>query len=84
MILADLGLDKASLIATDVDANALEKAHLGVYADKSVHNVPDVRLKKYFNMVGGSYQVKDRLKKMVSFKRHDLLRDAAAGRTTST
>ena len=75
MILADLGLDKAALVATDVDANALEKAHRGVYTDKSVHNVPDVMLKKCFNVVGGSYQVKDWLKKMVSFEKHDLLKD---------
>ncbi len=75
MILADLGLDKAALVATDVDANALEKAHRGVYTDKSVHNVPDVMLKKCFNVVGGCYQVKDWLKKMVSFEKHDLLKD---------
>jgi chemotaxis protein methyltransferase CheR len=76
MILADLGITGASLIATDIDANALEKARLGVYADKSINNVPDDRLQKYFNMVGSSYQAKDQLKRMLSFKRHDLLREA--------
>jgi chemotaxis protein methyltransferase CheR len=75
MILADRGIVEASLIATDIDANALEKARLGVYADKSVKNVPDVRLQKYFNMLGASYRVKDRLKKTVSFKRHDLIEE---------
>lgn len=75
MILADLGLNKSVLVATDVDANALEKAHQGIYVDKSVRNVPDFRLKKYFKVVDGSYQVKDRLKQMVSFKNHDLLKD---------
>jgi chemotaxis protein methyltransferase CheR len=75
MILTDLGIIEASLIATDIDANALEKARLGVYADKSVKNVPDNWLQKYFNMVGDSYQVKDRLKKTTSFKRHDMIEE---------
>jgi chemotaxis protein methyltransferase CheR len=75
-ILTDLGIIETSLIATDIDANALEKARLGVYTDKSVKNVPDVQLQNYFNLVGPTYQVKDRLKKTVSFKRHDLIEDS--------
>jgi chemotaxis protein methyltransferase CheR len=76
MILADLEISQGTLVATDIDANALQKAYLGVYVDKSVKNVPDIRLQAYFNLVGSTYQVKDRLKKMVSFKKHDLLEDA--------
>jgi chemotaxis protein methyltransferase CheR len=79
MILADLGIIETSLIATDIDASALEKARLGVYMDKSVNNVSAVRLQKHFNMVDSSYQVKDRLKKTVSFKRHDLTEEPPPG-----
>ena len=75
MILDDLGIGEASLIATDIDANALDKARLGVYADKSVNNVRDDRLKKHFNLVGSTYQVNDRLRKKVTFKRHDLIEE---------
>ena len=74
MILADLGVT-ATLIASDIDAKALEKACRGEYAEHAVKNVTGLRLKKYFDMNGKLYQMKDSLKKAISFQRQDLIRD---------
>jgi chemotaxis protein methyltransferase CheR len=75
MILADLDLDRATLVATDIDVNALEKARLGIYPGKIVKNVSEARLERYLRPVGTSYQIKDQLKKMVTFKKHDLINE---------
>ncbi len=64
------------IIATDIDNEILESAKLGIYDEKSVKNVKDEFKSKYFNRTdGGKYQVIDKIKKMVSFRNHDLIKD---------
>ena len=48
---------------------------MGLYNEKSIANVPDEFKKKYFTKVGNSYQISDEIKKCVSFKEHNLLKD---------
>ena len=65
--------------ATDVDEDALSQAREGEYERKALINcarMGDDLLGKYFTFVsGGRYRVKDEIKSMVSFERHNLLTD---------
>lgn len=69
-------LSDINIIATDIDRQILEKAGVGLYNKKSLANLPDAYVKKYFNQIGEkNYQICDEIKKCVQFKRHNLLLD---------
>ncbi|TLS53098.1 protein-glutamate O-methyltransferase CheR [Paenibacillus antri] len=77
MILARRGaLPDAKLAATDIDDNALAKAKLGVYHERSLKDVPKPYIDAYFRREGESYFVADELKRGVSFAKGNLLTDA--------
>lgn len=80
MILAGLiPLSDIHIHATDIDENALIKAKLGQYHERSVNEVPERIRKKYFEKNGDFYRVNDQIKKTVSFKKHNLLADSFNG-----
>ena len=65
-----------TILATDIDPNAIEAAKLGGYDPKSLATVPPSLIRKYFyydNMTG-KYVVKDTIKRIVKFKVHDVTR----------
>lgn len=66
-------LDKIKILATDIDAEIIEKAKLGIYATRSVTNVPTEMLTKYFKQDGPYYCIDERIKNCVEFKKMDLL-----------
>lgn len=68
-------LDKITIIATDLDAEAISKAKIGMYSAKSIENVPAEFQKKYFEPKGSSYLISEEIKQRVSFKQHNLLKD---------
>ena len=71
-----LPLSDIKIIATDIDKQVLEKAAAGLYNEKSLAGLPAEFKNKYFTKVGlSNYQISDEIKKCVSFKRHNLLRD---------
>lgn len=53
----------------------IEKAKIGLYAEKSLAGVPADLKKKFFTKVGPSYQISDEIKNRVDFKEHNLLKD---------
>lgn len=65
------------ILATDIDTQMLEKAESGIYPEEQVAEIEDQLLRKYFMKgVGsnhGAYRVKDFLKKLISFRRLNLL-----------
>jgi chemotaxis protein methyltransferase CheR len=69
-------LNQIQIIATDIDKQILSKAQQGVYNEKSIAGVPKEFKDKYFEKVGASYRVSDELKKCITFKQHNLLKDA--------
>lgn len=76
MIMAELkGLQDAQLMATDIDEGALEKARNGVYLDRSIREVPENYLKKYFQQDQVTYHITDELKRRVKFQKQNLLTD---------
>lgn len=63
------------IFASDLDANAIEKARLGVYPVSAVHNIPQERLKKFFRKTDGHYQVNKSIREVCIFSKQNLLND---------
>lgn len=68
-------LSNIRVLATDIDKRVLASAQTGLYNQKSIANVPEDLKKKYFKQVGQSFQIADEIKKCVTFKEHNLLKD---------
>ncbi|GAB4325095.1 MAG: protein-glutamate O-methyltransferase CheR [Dehalococcoidia bacterium] len=66
-----------SVLATDVDMPALSRAQDGRgYLPSEVRSVPPELLQKYFTTeADGTYRVVEEVKRRVTFRRHDLLKD---------
>ncbi|MFC5448090.1 CheR family methyltransferase [Paenibacillus aestuarii] len=76
MILAEQGaLADAHLQATDIDEGALDKARKGMYLDRSIRDVPDKYVKKYFRQDNMMFHITDELKRAVKFQKGNLLVD---------
>ncbi len=67
----------AKILATDLSTEILETAEKGVYSASKVDNIPVTLLRRYFRKGFGNheglYQVKDNLKKMITFRYHNLM-----------
>ncbi|MBN2796373.1 MAG: protein-glutamate O-methyltransferase CheR [Clostridia bacterium] len=70
-----LPLSKIKIQAYDIDDEAINKAKLGIYSEKSIANVPAEFKKKYFEQVGQSYKISDEIKRCVEFRKFNLLKD---------
>lgn len=66
---------KYTILASDCDGNALQKAKEGVYAAQNMQGVSDKYKDKYFLKKGDYYIVKNELKTKISFRKHNLLID---------
>lgn len=64
---------RASILATDIDAEILAKARKGVYIQNEVKSLPPELLKKYFHEEEGFFHLAEEVKKEVTFRRHNLL-----------
>lgn len=64
------------IIATDIDEEVLKKAQNGLYNIKSAANLPKNYLTQYFDQDGELIKVKDTLKKMITFRKLNLLKDS--------
>lgn len=70
------GLSGYQIMATDIDEKALEKAKKGVYQERSLQEVPTSVKDRYFTQnANRSYEVKQEIKKNITFKKHNLLAD---------
>lgn len=69
-------LSNIKVIATDIDSQVLEKARLGLYNEKSLKTLPLELQSKYFTKINDrTYQISDKIKSRVEFKKHNLLKD---------
>jgi chemotaxis protein methyltransferase CheR len=62
--------------ASDLDEDALDKAVRAEYSKKQLNDTADSVINKYFSINGETYQVKDFVKQLVSFEKHDLMKPA--------
>lgn len=71
-----LPLSKIHIYATDIDEGVIERAKLGIYNSNSLKEVPKEFLDKYFVKINEkTYQISERIKSCVSFRKHNLLSD---------
>lgn len=80
MIIQDLakklgGLPPVKIYATDIDQDALHKARKGIYTKTEIADVPFYMLWEYFDYVDGFFRIKDDVRRLVIFKRHDLIKE---------
>jgi len=72
-------LSRLQILATDIDDNVLAKAKLGIYSERSLNEVPNEIVKKYFIPEGSYFKVSEEIKKTVTFKKQNLLADHFGG-----
>src|SRR3974390_2484048 len=68
------------ILATDVGRLALKQAERGIYSGRSIASVKESQLAAHFSAVKEGYQVKPRLRKMVSFAQMNLASPVYLGR----
>jgi two-component system CheB/CheR fusion protein len=69
------GQPRVQLFATDIDEGAVAQARSGLYPDDIVQEVGEERLKKFFNRCDGRWQVAKRLREMIVFAHHSIIKD---------
>lgn len=62
-----------TILATDIDRTILNKARAGVYNGNDIKNIDGTLLSKYFQKKDREYVIDPEIKRMVSFKHHDLI-----------
>ncbi len=62
-----------NIIATDIDQKSIQKAKEGIYSQSVLKNVKYHFIDEYFIKKNGYFEIKDEIKKMVSFSFYDLL-----------
>lgn len=75
MIMERQKISQGKILATDIDDPILDRARAGVFKEGEMKNITDEDKAKYFMNLQGEYQVKEALKKRITFKKHDLLLD---------
>jgi len=68
-------LERAQIIATDLDDKALSIAQKAVYDYKYLAKMPGEYLFSYFDYIQDRYYLKEKIKRKVTFKKHNLLTD---------
>lgn len=63
------------VLATDIDNTILKKAKEGTYSESEIKNVKKEDMTKYFKVKDNKYYLDDNIKNMITFKKHDLIRD---------
>lgn len=66
---------EVKIFATDIDRIALDVAGKGFYPDGIVADVDPQLLTKYFNKRENGYEIKEAIRNMVVFARHNVLKD---------
>ncbi len=66
---------RVKIFATDVDHKAIEKASNGIYPASIAADVPPDLLSKYFMRREDNYQVSQKIREMVVFAQHNLIKD---------
>ncbi len=71
---------KVEILATDVSRNALKHAERAIYSGRSIGSASEKQLAAHFSAVSSGYQVKPRIRKMVSFTQMNLASAVYVGR----
>jgi chemotaxis protein methyltransferase CheR len=69
---ADIARYDVEIIASDIDTKILDQAKRGLYSDRSVAQLPQPYLRKYFRSTANGFQICDDLRRAVEFSRVNL------------
>ena len=85
-LLPDLADWRVTILATDVNARALQKGRAGTYGEWSFRGVPDGFKDRYFDATedGRRYTIRPAIKKMVTFEHVNLVDDIYPSLATDT
>lgn len=76
ILMKEYGFTSGQLFATDLDEVILRKAQEGVYLVNQITGMDKKYLDKYFlSQSDGTWAITESIKRQVSFKKHDLLKD---------
>ncbi|MCB7070045.1 protein-glutamate O-methyltransferase CheR [Caldibacillus sp. 210928-DFI.2.22] len=76
MVLSNfLPLSEIKILATDLDENAIQKAKIGAYQERSLQEVPEQMKRKFFFKDQNHYLIHEEVKRTITFKKHNLLAD---------
>jgi len=64
-----------SILATDIDTNALDQARKGFFTTKNAEGIRPTWLERYFIPEDGGFCVKPSIKELVTFQKHNLVTD---------
>lgn len=82
MILEKNNIQKTTILATDLDETILNRAKRGIYRTQEIRNVPKEISNRYFVRTSDNretvYEVVPEIKRKVTFRKHDLLKDRYA------
>jgi chemotaxis protein methyltransferase CheR len=69
-------LERISILATDIDNEAMAKAKAGIYQSRSLKDLPPELLDRYFTKIDDEvYQISEKVRNCVNYKQLNLLRD---------
>ena len=68
-------LNQIQILATDIDKEVLAKAQEGFYTNRNMTNMPKTFRDLYIKEENGGYRISDQIKKCITFKQHNLLKD---------
>ena len=68
-------MGRNNIVATDIDSTILKRASLGEYVQAEMKNIDEDYRKKYFKLEKDKYIINNKIKSMVTFKKHDLILD---------
>ncbi len=66
---------KVTILASDIDKEALNFARIGLYPENIKDHVSKERLSNYFVHKGNNYQVKKEIREMIVFAHHNVIKD---------
>ncbi|MBX2878819.1 MAG: PAS domain-containing protein [Granulosicoccus sp.] len=66
---------RTKIFATDADSEAIAHASTARYRNEIAHDVSNDRLARYFVKVGGGYEIRPDIRKMVVFATHNMIND---------
>jgi chemotaxis protein methyltransferase CheR len=72
LVEAGLGSHPIEIVGTDASPNALEKAGIAIYREKSFRAIPSALREKYFTPVSGGWKLCSEITNRVQFKRVNL------------
>ncbi|MBN1755397.1 protein-glutamate O-methyltransferase CheR [bacterium] len=69
-----------TIIATDIDQDALKSAQIGIYNESALTNISEELKERYFSRITeGKYQIKTELTDSIRFIRHNIVYDKSFG-----